>query len=86
MEGLSLPSLTPREGTQNRDMWKSITYEIFASQLQQKNPDAVLTKQTADLDLRSAVDHSRNANRGRESAVARISHDSHLCCQTSLPE
>jgi hypothetical protein len=75
IEGLSLPLLTASRGTQNRDFWKELSYEHFVEQLQRKNPDAVLTKFTADSASRVAVDRLCSVARGRESCIIRVSRN-----------
>jgi len=83
LKGLSLPALAAaNQGTENRDMWKEITYEHFVGQLQRKNPDAVLTKAAADSAFRLVADRLNSINQGRHSAIARVRSNFHLASVT----
>jgi len=80
LQDLSLPVLELNRGAESRDFRKNLTYEIFAEQLQRKNPDRVLTKQTVDGAFTLVVGRMNRNTRnweGRESALARVRQLSH---------
>jgi len=83
LEDLSLPILEASHGIERdnrQDLWRSLTYEMFAEQVIRKNPDRVLTKDIMDNAFTSVVERmNRNARgwRGRDSAMVRVCSDLH---------
>jgi hypothetical protein len=78
LQNLSLPMIEIDRKTKATEFWDIQNYQKFAENVQRKNPDIVLTKETVDSAFRLALNRmSKNSAtlKGRESAVARVSHN-----------
>lgn len=78
LQDLSLPMIEIDRKTKAAEFWDIQKYQEFAENVQRKNPDIVLTKEAVDSAFRLALKRmSKNsaALKGRESAVARVSHN-----------
>lgn len=81
LQGLSLPKIEIDHKTKAKEFWDIQNYQKFAGNVQRKNPDIVLTKETVDSAFRLAMSRmSKNsaALKGCESAVARVSHNDNI--------
>ena len=76
LSNLSIPNLTEGRRTGKKEMWKRVSYEEFAVQLERNNPEAVFTKHMVDGAFRLAVSRSSDevsSMIGREKSIARVS-------------
>ncbi|KAM0723753.1 hypothetical protein Q7P37_000743 [Cladosporium fusiforme] len=72
-EVVSIPSISTRDGSPNKRVWKDTSYKIFAEELERKNTNMVLTKDIADAAFRLAAARISKAATPafHESAMAR---------------
>ena len=79
LESLSLPRLTS-QGNSRKAIWRALSYDHFAQQLERQNPDTIFTKEIADAAFRSAVKKATfpPSATGSEAAIARVSTPTHV--------
>jgi hypothetical protein len=86
LQGLSLPTIGIDRETEARDFWSVQNYHKFAESVQRKNPNIALTKETVDSAFGLVISRmGKNVGslKGRDSAVARVSHNG--CLKSRQP-